>query len=83
MSIQHNHYISRCPEEGEQAASPPSISDVSEADGSGGFASLEHLVNETGVKFKMPKKQRKNTDLLMQKMFKVGTRKARPKRSRR
>ena len=78
MSIRHNYYISRCPEEGEQGASPPSISDVSEADGYGRFTSREHLAKETGVKFKMPKKQRKNTDLLMQKMFKAGTCKARP-----
>ena len=79
--ILHNYYISRCPEVREQVESLLSINDVSEAEGNGGFPSLEQLAKDTGVKFKMPKKHRKNTDLLLQRMFNAGTRKA--KRSRR
>ena len=74
--MQHNHYISRCPVVRERAAPLPSIDDVSEAEGNGGFVSVEHLAKDTGVRFEMPKQQRRNTDLLLQKMFDAGTRKA-------
>lgn len=34
-----------------------------------GFTSVEHLAMDTGLRFKMPKQQRKNADLLLQEMF--------------
>lgn len=34
-----------------------------------GFTAVEHLAMDTGLRFKMPKQQRKNADLLLQEMF--------------
>jgi len=65
---QHTHYISRCPVR-ERAASLLSTDDVSEAVGNGGFTSVEHLAMDTGLRFKMPKQQEKNADVLLQEMF--------------
>ena len=46
-----------------------STDDVSEAVGNGGFTSVEHLAMDTGLRFKMPKQQKKNADVLLQEMF--------------
>ena len=46
-----------------------SSDDVSEAITNGGFTSVEHLAMDTGLRFKMPKQQRKNADVLLQEMF--------------
>ena len=46
-----------------------SIDDVSEAVTNAGFTSVEHLAMDTGLRFKMPKQQRKNADVLLQEMF--------------
>ena len=54
----------------ERAASLLSIDDVtSEPVSNGGFTSVEHLAMDSGLRFKMPKLQKKNADVLLQEMF--------------
>jgi len=60
--------VGMCPVR-ERAASLLSTDGVSEAVGNGGFTSVEHLAMDTGLRFKMPKQQKKNADLLLQEMF--------------
>jgi len=60
--------VGMCPVR-ERAASLLSTDDVSEAVGNGGFTSVEHLAMDTGLRFKMPKQQKKNADVLLQEMF--------------
>ncbi|XP_027052573.1 two pore calcium channel protein 1-like [Pocillopora damicornis] len=60
--------VGMCPIK-ERAASLLSIDEITESVGSGGFASVEMLAMDTGLRFKMPKQQRKNADVLLQEMF--------------
>ena len=53
----------------ERAASLLSTDDTSEAVSNDGFTSLESLAIDTGLRFKMPKQQKKNADVLLQEMF--------------
>jgi len=56
----------------DRAASLLSLDDTNEVikdQGSNGFTSVEHLVLDTGLRFKMPSQQKKNADLLLQEMF--------------
>lgn len=60
--------VGMCPIK-ERAASLLSINEITESVGNGGFASVEMLAMDTGLRFKMPKQQRKNADVLLQEMF--------------
>lgn len=60
--------VGMCPVR-ERAASLLSIDEVTESYSNGGFSSLEMLAMDTGLRFRMPKQQRKNADVLLQEMF--------------
>ena len=44
-------------------------SDVLRDEGVHGYTSVEHLALDTGLRFRMPKQQRKSVDVLLQEMF--------------
>ena len=53
----------------DRAALLVSHDDTEEDQGSNGLTSVEHLALVSGVRFKMPSRQKKNADLLLQEMF--------------